>query len=117
MIKYAIRLYNNEKDAHLIFHSTPDQTHYIWQWYITDDKDSIGKVIEGEDMQSFITTTDLIKENNYDGLFLYCSYRNRNTQEQFKTELIPLYADVNKIIESGTVFDDISTYDKTGEII
>lgn len=114
MIKYAIRLHENHNDAHLIFHATPSSINHMWQWYLTDDKNEIGKPIEEEIYESYSTATDLIKEKGYDGLYLYCKCTDINTKQEFKTEYIRLYSDVNKIIDSGTVFDDISVYDKNG---
>lgn len=117
MKKYAIRLHQNNYDAHLIFHATPDLSHYIWQWYLTDDKNEVGKPIEEERYEIYTTTTDLIKEKGYDGLYLYCKYTDINTKRESKTEYIKLYSDVNKIIDSGTVFNDVSVYDKNGSIL
>ncbi|RBP59322.1 hypothetical protein DES36_11947 [Alkalibaculum bacchi] len=117
MIKFAIKLYNNDKDAHFIFHATPDLIHYTWQWYLTDDKENIGEPLEGQQYESFVTTTDLIKERGYEGLYLYCEYMDNNTKRKSKTEFIRLHADINKVIDSGIVFDDISTYDKNGMIL
>lgn len=116
MIKYAIRLHQNNHDAHLIFHATPDFTHYTWQWYLTDDKNEVGNPIFQQCYESYTITTDLIKEKGYDGLYLYCKYTNLNTMEESKTELVKLFSDVNKIIESGTVFDYLSAYDENGMI-
>ncbi|MEC1050928.1 hypothetical protein P9B97_02375 [Bacillus paralicheniformis] len=117
MIKYAIRLHNNSQDAHLIFHATPDLTHYNWQWYLTEDKKHEGKPIKGEFYQSYGTTTDLIKKFGEEGKYIYCKYIDRNTHQEYKSELIRLYSDINKIINSGTLFDDISEYDENGDII
>lgn len=117
MIKYAIKLNESEKDAHFIFHATPNSTDYVWQWYITDDKSTSGKAIQGQRNESFTITTELIKERGYDGLYLYCEYTDRKTDEKFKTEFIRLYDDINKIVESGTKFTGISTYNENGNIV
>lgn len=117
MIKYAIKLHQSNHEGHLIFHATPNLANYEWQWYATDDVNSIGKAIDGEHHQMFITTTDLIKKLGYEGLYLYCEYKERSTKKEYKTELIRLFSDINKIINSGSVFDDISAYDEQGMIV
>ncbi|MEB9857291.1 hypothetical protein P4K23_28695 [Bacillus cereus] len=116
MKKYAIKLHNNENDAHFIFHATPSLTNYTWQWYLTNDKGNVGETIEGQRYESFTITTDLIRERGYEGLYLYCEYTNNKTKQKSKTEFIQLHADINKIIDSGTVFDNLSTYDENGMI-
>lgn len=117
MKKYAIKLYQSEVAADLIFHATPSLTNYEWQWYVTDDKNNMGRAIEGQRYESFITTTDLIKERGYEGLYLYCEYKDKSTKKECKTKLIRLYSDINNIINSGTIFDDISAYDEEGMIV
>ncbi|RDY83190.1 hypothetical protein [Bacillus amyloliquefaciens] len=122
MEKYAIRLCDNSYEAHLIFHATPTFSKfnpyelYEYQWYLTEDENQEGTPIEKEQYESYITTTELTKQKGYDGLYLYCKYRDINTNQVFKTEYIRLYSNVNKIIESGTIFDKISVYDSTGHI-
>ncbi|MEC0400806.1 hypothetical protein ACO0DA_12160 [Bacillus subtilis] len=117
MKKYVIRLHNNSKDAHLIFHATPDLSHFSYQWYLTEYKSVSGIPIEGSQYESYVTTTDIVKEKGYDGLYLYCECIDLNTKREFKTELIKLYSDVNKILDSDTVFDEVSYYDQSGHII
>ncbi|MED4287187.1 hypothetical protein P4678_29125 [Priestia megaterium] len=115
MIKYAIRLHNNNRDASLIFHAAPDSVGHF-QWYITEDKNLVGRPIEDELYESYITHTKRIKEEGYEGLYLYCKFTYIDTNKENKTEFIKLFSDVNKIIDSGTVFDEISTFDENGQI-
>lgn len=123
MKKHAVRLHNNNHEAHLIFHATPTYppidpySLYSHQWYITEDKNVVGSTIEEENYEMFATTTELIKENGYEGLYLYCKRTDIKTNKENHTEFIRLYSDVNKIIDSGTVFDDISQYDENGAIL
>ena len=117
MIKYAIRLYKNESHAHFIFHSTPSQTGYIWQWYITKDTNEEGRPLVTQKYQSFGTTTDLIQKKGLEGLYLYCKYIDRETKQEFQTEYIRLYSDIDRMIEEGVVFDDVSHYNEHGMII
>ncbi|MCF2132091.1 hypothetical protein L1I79_37585 [Strepomyces sp. STD 3.1] len=124
MKKFAIKLHNKEAAAHLIFHATPTAPSINFyslykhhQWYLTKDKDVVGDPITEENVPSFITTTERIKEKGYDGFYLYCKYTDIKTNKENHTEFIKLYSDVNKMIDSGTVFDDISQYDKNGAII
>ena len=123
MKKHVIRLYKNNHDAHLIFHATPTMPElnpydlFEHQWYITKDKNTAGFPIEGERFEMYATMTELIKEKEYDGLYLYCKRIDKKTSVEKNTEFIRLYSDVNKILDSGTVFDDISAYDKNGNIL
>ncbi|MBT2281632.1 hypothetical protein J7E51_27650 [Priestia megaterium] len=120
MIKYAIRLHNNNRDASLIFHAAPsseEQPNCKFQWYITEDKNLVGQPIEDELYESYITETQRIKEEGYEGLYLYCKFTNVKTNKENKTEFIQLFSDVNKIIDSGTVFDDISKFNEKGDIV
>lgn len=122
MKKYAIRLYQNNCDAHLIFHATSTLPNidpyelYEYQWYLAKNKNALGKPIEEEQFESYTTTTNLIKEKGYNGLYLYCKYIDINTKQEFKSEYIELHSDINKIIDSGSVFDNISEYDRNGSI-
>ncbi len=123
MKKHIIKLHKNNHDAHLIFHATPTYPKndpyniYEHQWYITEDENVVGFPIEGESFEMYATTTELIKENEYDGLYLYCKRIDIMTNEENNTEFIRLYSDFNKIIDSGTVFDDISAYDQNGNLV
>ncbi|MEH7291217.1 hypothetical protein COK90_20835 [Priestia megaterium] len=120
MIKYAIRLHNNNRDASLIFHAAPDsEGHPLskFQWYLTEDKNLVGQPIEYALYESYITHTKRIKEEGYEGLYLYCKFTYIETNKENKTEFIKLFSDVNKIIDSGIVFDEISKYDENGQII
>lgn len=120
MIKYAIRLHDNNVDAFLILHAAPsaeEQPLCKFQWYITEDENLVGKPIEDELYESYTIKTQRIKEEGYEGLYLYCKFTNVKTNKENKTEFIQLFSDVNKIIDSGTVFDDISKFDEKGNII
>ncbi|MEW4242320.1 hypothetical protein Q0N51_25335 [Priestia megaterium] len=120
MKKYAIRLHNNNCDASLIFHAAPnseEQPFCKFQWYITEDKNLVGKPIEDEQYESYITETQRIKEEAYEKLYLYCKFINVKTNTENKTEFIQLFSDVNKIIDAGTVFDDISKFNEKGDIV
>lgn len=122
MKKLVIRLNENNHNAHLIFHAsktTPKVSPYDLfehQWYITENENKVGLPIDGENFEMYTTTTELIKEKDYDGLYLYCKRIDKKTNIENNTEYIRLYSDINKILESGTVFDDISTYDENGNI-
>ncbi|CAI8920536.1 hypothetical protein [Priestia megaterium] len=120
MIKYAIRLHNNDRDAFLILHAAPSsEGHPLckFQWYITKDKNLAGQPIEDEQYESYTIKTQRIKEEGYEGLYLYCKFTYIDTNQENKTEFIQLFSDVNKIIDSGTIFDDISKFDEKGNII
>lgn len=117
MIKYAIRLFENKVAAHLIFHATPDETRYSWQWYVTEDKNGEGDKIEGSNHESYITTTDFIKEDGFEELYLYCRFIDIHTKQEYTSEYVRLYSNLNKIIEEGTTFDDISQYNEKGDIV
>ncbi|WP_140322016.1 hypothetical protein [Oceanobacillus rekensis] len=43
---------------YIFFHATPNSAHYIWQWYLTNDKNEVGNPIEEERFESYATTTD-----------------------------------------------------------
>ncbi len=121
--KIAIRTYDNDYESDLIFHSTPMLSNincyelYKYQWYLTKDKSLIGNPIKDEKYESYIITTELIKEKGYEGLYLYCKLIDRKTNKESNTEYIRLFSNFNKMIENGTVFDDISFYDKNGAIL
>lgn len=120
MIKYAIRSHINNCEASLVFHAAPDsEGHPLskFQWYITEDKNLVGQPIEDELYESYIIHTKQIKEEGYEGLYLYCKFTYIESNKENKTEFIQLFSDVNKIIDSGTVFDDISKFDEKGNII
>lgn len=121
MKKTAIRLHNNKQEAHLIFHATPifpknAYEFYDHQWYMTESENTIGVPIKEQCHEMFIITTELIKEKNYNGLYLYCKRTDLKTGKESNTEFIRLYSEVNKIIDSGTIFDDISEYNEHGMI-
>ncbi|MBG9730790.1 hypothetical protein ABD87_14940 [Lysinibacillus sphaericus] len=126
MKKFAIRRNNINHDAHLIFHATPKMPNdphdfdaydlYEHQWYLTKDINVVGFPIIGECYEMYTTSTNLIKEKDYDGLYLYCKRIDKKSNKVNNTEFIRLYSDVNKIITSGTVFDDLSNYDEDGNI-
>ncbi|GAF66438.1 putative glycosyltransferase [Bacillus sp. TS-2] len=122
MKKHLIRLHKNNHDGHLIFHATPTYPKinpynlFEHHWYITEAKDTVGFPIEGECFEMYVTTTQLIKEKNYDGLYLYCKRIDKKTNAVNNTEFVKLYSDVNKILNCGTVFDDISVYDENGYV-
>ncbi|MEB2268496.1 hypothetical protein LAV77_27380 [Priestia megaterium] len=115
MIKYAIRLHKNNRDAVLIFHAAPDSEGYF-QWYITEHKNVVGQPIEDELYESYIINTQRIKEEGYEGLYLYCKFTYLEANKENTTEFIKLSSDITKIIESGTVFDEISTFNENGQI-
>ncbi|SEG78851.1 hypothetical protein [Bacillus sp. ok061] len=121
MKKTAIRLYNNKNGAHLIFHATPiypknAYEFYDHQWYITQNETVIGTPITGECYEMFIITTEIIKEKGYDGLYLYCKRTDIKTGKESNTEFIRLDSNLDKIIDSGTIFDAIKQYDEHGSI-
>ncbi|MEH7291506.1 hypothetical protein COK90_20640 [Priestia megaterium] len=119
MIKYAIRLHNNNRDASLIFHAAPDsEGHPLskFQWYLTEDKNLVGQPIENALYESYITHTKRIKEEGYEGLYLYCKFTYLEANKENTTEFIKLSSDITKIIDSGTVFDEISMFDENGQI-
>ena len=123
MKKHVVRLHKNNHDAHLIFHATPATRKinpydlFEHQWYITEDENTAGFPIEEENFEIYATTTELIKEKDYDSLYLYCKHIDKKTNLENNTEFIRLYSDVNKILDSETIFDDISAYDENGDFI
>ncbi|WP_437834553.1 hypothetical protein ACQRXC_29145 (plasmid) [Niallia taxi] len=123
MIKTAIRYYDNNRDAHLIFHATPSYppidpySLYKHQWYLTEDKKVVGTPLEEEEYEMYLTNTEQIGKNGFDGLYLYCKRIDIKTNEENNTEFIKLSSDFNTIIESGTIFDDISSFDKNGDFM
>ena len=91
MIKYAIKLHENHKQGHLIFHAVPvEHTNkyippsyddYSWQWYLSTRKDVVGTPIVEHIYESYITTTEQIAEERYEGLYLYAEYLNKHTKK------------------------------------
>ncbi|MFH9970318.1 hypothetical protein ACH4PR_55775, partial [Streptomyces mirabilis] len=73
--------------------------------------------LEEEMYEMLATNTKEIKEAKLDGLYLYCQRTDIKTNEVNNTEFIRLFSDVNQIIESGTVFDEISAFDENGDFI
>ncbi|MEH7609538.1 hypothetical protein V7313_26320, partial [Priestia megaterium] len=68
MIKYAIRLHKNNRDAVLIFHAAPDSEEHPlskFQWYMTEHKNVVGQPLEDELYESYIINTQRIKEEGY----------------------------------------------------
>src|SRR5699024_7591980 len=71
MIKYAIKLHENHKQGHLIFHAVPAEhtneyippsyDDYSWQWYLSNEKNVVGTPIDGHIYESYITTTEQIE--------------------------------------------------------
>ncbi len=49
-------------------------------------------------------------------MYLYCKFTYLEANKENTTEFIKLSSDINKIIESGTVFDEISAFDENGQI-
>lgn len=127
MIKYAIRLHENHKQGHLIFHAVPAEhtnkytppsyDDYSWQWYLTSKKDVVGTPIDGHIYESYITTTELIKDEKYDGMYLYAEYLNKHTKEIKQTELIRLSNDMDEMINLNRPFDKLSIYDEKGNTV
>lgn len=116
MIKHAIRFYENNHDAHLIFHSTPNSLDYTWQWYVTDDKKSGGEIIEGQEHESFVTSTTWIQEESLEEKYLYCEYIHRMNGKKETTEFVQLFNDVDRIVSMNSAFDKVSSYDENGNI-
>ena len=114
MIKYAI---NTKKDnVLLIFHALPNkQTKF--QWYISEKINERGNAIEGEIYESFGLSTKMIKENKYDGKYLYCEYFNEQLSVYEKTEYIYLGVSIDVMIDNGVIFYDISECDEKGNIV
>ena len=127
MIKYAIKLHENRKQGHLIFHAVPAEhtneyippsyDDYSWQWYLTNEKDVVGTSIDGHIYESYITTTEQIEEEKLDGMYLYAEYLNKHTKEIKRTEFIRLSSDIDEMINSNSPFDKVSIYDKKGNAV
>lgn len=122
MLKTAIRFFNNKIDAQFIFNATPDISKldsyhlYDHQWFLTDDMEQVGYPIEDENFEMYATSTTLIKKKGYEGLYLYCYRIDKKTRKVTVTEHVRLYSDINKMIESGTVFNCIETFDEYGRV-
>jgi|SRR5690625_263993 len=124
MIKYAIKLHENHKQAHIVFHAVPEEhinknippsyDDYSWQWYLTNEKEVVGTPIDGHIYVSYITTTEEIKDEEYEGMYLYAEYRKKHTKEIKQTEFISLSSDIDEMINLNSPFDKLSIYDKQG---
>lgn len=122
MIKYAIKLHENHKQAHLVFHAVPEEhtneyippsyDDYSWQWYLTNEKDVAGTPISEHIYESYITTTEQIKNDNLVGMYLYAEYQIKHTKEIKRTEFICLSSDIDEMINLNSPFDKVSIYDK-----
>ena len=127
MIKYAIKLHDNHKKGHLIFHAVPIEhknehippsyDDYSWQWYLTNEKDVVGTPIDGHIYESYITSTEGIEGEKYNGMYLYAEYLNKHTKEIKRTEFIRLSSDIDEMINLNSPFDKLSIYDKQGNIV
>lgn len=120
MIKYAIKLHGNHKQGHLIFHAVPERPtfdDYMWQWYLTNKKGVLGNPIEGYIYESFVITTEQIKKENLDGMYLYAECLNKHTKEMKRTEFVRLSSNIEEIINLNSPFDKLSIYDKKGNVI
>jgi predicted DNA-binding protein len=114
MIKYAIN--SKEKNDILIFHALPNEI-TKFQWYISEKINERGNAIEGQTCESYVISTEIIKEKNYYGKYLYCEYLNNKLNVYEKTEYIPLEVSLDSMINKGVIFDDISEFDEKGYII
>ncbi|WP_080871734.1 hypothetical protein [Oceanobacillus timonensis] len=127
MIKYAIKLHENHKQGHLIFHAVPEEhtnehippsyDDYSWQWYLTNEKGVLGRPIDEHVYESYITSTEQIEYEKYDGMYLYAEYLNKHTQERKRTEFVRLSSDMDEMINLNVPFDKLSIYDEKGAII
>lgn len=115
MIKYAIKLDEKHKQGCFIFHAIPEEhtndyippsyDDYNWQWYLTAKKDVAGTPIDRHIYESYIITTEQIKEEKLDGMYLYAEYLNNHTKEIKRTEFIYLVSDFDKMISLNSPFD------------
>src|SRR5699024_11959678 len=104
----AIKLHENHKQGHLIFHAIPEEhtneyiplsyDDYSWRWYLTTEKDVLGNPIDGHIYESYITTTEQIEEEKLDEMYLYAEYLNKHTKEIKRTEVIRLSSDMEEMI-------------------
>ena len=117
MLKHAIRLYSEKRDAHLIFIATPNELHRDYEWYVTKEIGTRGEKINEQHYPSYPTSTDIIRKRGYEGHYLYCNYLNIHTNKVCCTKPIHLCGDIDKMIAEGTMFDDISQYDEQGAIV
>src|SRR5699024_326337 len=127
MIKYAIKLHENRKQGHLIFHAVPAEhtneyippsyDDYSWQWYLTNERDVVGTPIDGHIYESYITTTEQIAEERYEGLYLYAEYLNKHTKKIKRTEFIRLSSDIDEMINLNNPFEKVSIYDEKGNTV
>lgn len=114
MVKYGIK--NKQGDYVFIFHALPNEI-TEFQWYITSEKECDGEKIEGQCFESLTIWSNQIRENGYEGKYLYCKYLDKNTKIYCNTEYVKLYADAKNMIAVNVVFDDISMFDDKGDII
>jgi hypothetical protein len=113
MLKYAIESKNEDI---LIFHALP-KGKAKFQWYVSENICEQGVPIEGEIYESYTLSADNIKENNYLGRYLHCEYLSTKSNHYQETEYVQLEMSIDSMINNGLIFDNISKFDKQGNIV
>lgn len=84
---------------------------------LANEKDVVGTPIDGHIYESYITTTEQIAEERYEGLYLYAEYLNKHTKKIKRTEFIRLSSDIDEMINLNNPFEKVSIYDEQGNIV
>lgn len=114
MKKYGIK--SKDNNDILIFHALPNEV-TKFQWYISENIHENGKPINEQIYESYTLSTEVIKRKNFVGKYLYCEYLIQGLNQYEKTEYIKLDLNIDSMVDSGVIFDDISKFDEDGNII
>ena len=95
-----------------IFHALLDYSYTNIQWHIADNQEEAGTPLEKERYESFIISTEKIRENGYEGKWVYCTCDHN--EEKIITEKVQLHSDYQKLNRND--FDEISVFDENGMI-
>lgn len=114
MKKYGIK--SKDNNDILIFHALPNET-AKFQWYISENINEKGRPINGQIYESYTLSTEVIKRKNFVGKYLYCEYLVQGLNQYEKTEYIKLDLNIDSMVNSGVIFDDISKFDEQGNIV
>jgi hypothetical protein len=110
---YKILLLNENNEFHLIIHAFPDSEKGVFQWYLTDNPNSEhAEMIVDEIYESIALSSEKIK-NNYNKKWIYCHCK---TEDSSYNEGCVLLSDNFIDMIRNNDFDDISFYDKQGNI-
>lgn len=114
MLKYAIK--SKDNNDVLIFHALPN-TITKFQWYISKNIYEQGLPIDNQIYESYTLTTQTIKENNFIDKYIHCEYLSIKSNNYEKTEYVQLDLSIDSMVKHGTIFDDISIFNKQGNIV